>query len=705
MSIGLFADYNIYLDEFIKEHDFLDEDRLFWAELIESRLKTAKSISLPANTFNGKIHTFSLKLKLDLSQSDSLLMEELSDYFLSRYLVWRDKQKGLDLQFKADRLKNAESLEEWICLYEQKLDILLKNAASIRSTKAESSNALQQLKSHFSSLKIQPGKEALGEKIFLMHLVQFLPVLTRRIASISEYREKEVCEILLDNLFRSFLKSNTLQEMVDKKREQLSVYVKQLLNSAKIECFYSIDDVLNLGRLQIEAQEDVCASRNSNPYPLLKLNIFRLCRFKFHEYDHLNNSIPQWSLIKDASLDSEIDKKIKDIWQSLGGSLNPRENSDNIPACPETIEQAQRYYELYVSTDLVTNESKAYEFSQLLEKSTENGVLSFLLDEVERVVESRVNKNLTFVSNSNPGPKKLRHAVNSSCAMSRGPVKGTCPVNKDDAEETTSPLRLKLKRSMGGDFSEKKKRFLYSAKSISLSSLLFMSVTLGLGCVFIARSAVNQTVDGRDDSLLSLGTDDMYAVVSDLIKSPSKYDQAIEKIEPALTLKNENIGTRFTMSHRADRLTLNSSARAVTLNQFPDRIEQMIDHAGQIMLGVQQQSFLSESQAEKHFIVQDYPVTATWYGHEYDGKETASGESFDSQAYTVASSMLPFNSKLLLIDPESKTRVVVRVNDVPPSGAKLVISEKVAEALNVKDEGFANLQVGYPVSRIDTLMN
>ena len=409
MEVQLLASYKTYLDKFIQEHDFCDEDELFWSRLIDVKVFDA---SVTHEDLNSKAQELCLILKINLSQSDSSPVEELFSYFLSNYLVWKDKQKELSPHYKFDvwqKIKAAGVIDEWLSSYEEKLDLLLNDAAAKTSTKSEVYGACQQLKSQFISLKVQPEKEPLGKRVFLIHLLQFLPMLTRRLASISEYREKEVCEILLGNLSQSFARANVLREMIYKKREELSRFAKRLASAACIDKFYSADDLLSLGRLQLEAQE---AYTLSNANPLLKLNIFKLCCIKFHEYEPGNDLRVKWTVDRDASLDAEVKNTLQKIWCSLGGSLNPQENSDGIPASPETLEQAQRYYELYVSSDLIANKSKTCEFGDLLEKAIENGVLSFLLDEVEGVVESRLHVNSTCVSTLKPKPQEHIHVIN-----------------------------------------------------------------------------------------------------------------------------------------------------------------------------------------------------------------------------------------------------------------------------------------------------
>src|SRR4051812_4003495 len=80
-------------------------------------------------------------------------------------------------------------------------------------------------------------------------------------------------------------------------------------------------------------------------------------------------------------------------------------------------------------------------------------------------------------------------------------------------------------------------------------------------------------------------------------------------------------------------------------------------------------------------------VTTSWYGHQWDGRLTASGCRFRASGYTAASKTLPFGA-LLLVTRGSRSVVVV-VNDRGPyiAGRGLDLSLAAAEALGMRDIG------------------
>ena len=82
---------------------------------------------------------------------------------------------------------------------------------------------------------------------------------------------------------------------------------------------------------------------------------------------------------------------------------------------------------------------------------------------------------------------------------------------------------------------------------------------------------------------------------------------------------------------------------------------------------------------------------ASWYGKEFEGKPTASGEIFDLSLYTAAHPTLPFGSLLMVTNTQNMRQVTVRVNDRGPFVAARIIdlSMCAAEALDMISTGTA----------------
>jgi rare lipoprotein A len=82
---------------------------------------------------------------------------------------------------------------------------------------------------------------------------------------------------------------------------------------------------------------------------------------------------------------------------------------------------------------------------------------------------------------------------------------------------------------------------------------------------------------------------------------------------------------------------------------------------------------------------------ASWYGAEFDGRPTASGEIFNAALFTAAHPTLPFGTMLLVTNKQNNRRVMVRVNDRGPfvSARIIDISRAAAEQLDIISTGTA----------------
>ncbi len=87
--------------------------------------------------------------------------------------------------------------------------------------------------------------------------------------------------------------------------------------------------------------------------------------------------------------------------------------------------------------------------------------------------------------------------------------------------------------------------------------------------------------------------------------------------------------------------------------------------------------------------------TATWYGSEFHGQYTASGEVYNQNLLTAAHRSLPFGTLLKVTNNANGKSVVVRINDRGPfvRGRELDLSHKAAEELHIKEKGIAKLDV------------
>ncbi len=73
--------------------------------------------------------------------------------------------------------------------------------------------------------------------------------------------------------------------------------------------------------------------------------------------------------------------------------------------------------------------------------------------------------------------------------------------------------------------------------------------------------------------------------------------------------------------------------------------------------------FTEDTQAEKKVPAHLLRGVASWYGSVFDGRQTASGETFDMNAMTACHPTLPFGSLVRVVNLRNHRSVVVRITD------------------------------------------
>jgi len=86
---------------------------------------------------------------------------------------------------------------------------------------------------------------------------------------------------------------------------------------------------------------------------------------------------------------------------------------------------------------------------------------------------------------------------------------------------------------------------------------------------------------------------------------------------------------------------------------------------------------------------------ASWYGEEFQGSETASGERFDEGRLTAAHRRLPLGTRIRVTNLRNLRSVVLKVNDRGPHvrGRLLDVSRAAAERLGFQATGKATVRV------------
>lgn len=86
---------------------------------------------------------------------------------------------------------------------------------------------------------------------------------------------------------------------------------------------------------------------------------------------------------------------------------------------------------------------------------------------------------------------------------------------------------------------------------------------------------------------------------------------------------------------------------------------------------------------------------ASWYGAQFQGKPTASGEPFDQKDLTAAHKELPFGTEVRVTNQANGRSVIVRINDRGPFVGKRIIdlSRGAAERIGLIKRGVAPVKL------------
>ena len=86
---------------------------------------------------------------------------------------------------------------------------------------------------------------------------------------------------------------------------------------------------------------------------------------------------------------------------------------------------------------------------------------------------------------------------------------------------------------------------------------------------------------------------------------------------------------------------------------------------------------------------------ASWYGRQFHGRKTASGETFDMNGLTAAHRSLPLNCYVKVTNKTNGKSVVVKVNDRGPFHGNRVmdLSYGAAKQLGITSKGVGNVAI------------
>ena len=86
---------------------------------------------------------------------------------------------------------------------------------------------------------------------------------------------------------------------------------------------------------------------------------------------------------------------------------------------------------------------------------------------------------------------------------------------------------------------------------------------------------------------------------------------------------------------------------------------------------------------------------ASWYGPGFNGHRTASGEIYNQEEMTAASTVIPIGSHVIVTNLDNGRSVEVRINDHGPyvKGRKIDLSHGAARALGIVKPGTARVRI------------
>lgn len=88
---------------------------------------------------------------------------------------------------------------------------------------------------------------------------------------------------------------------------------------------------------------------------------------------------------------------------------------------------------------------------------------------------------------------------------------------------------------------------------------------------------------------------------------------------------------------------------------------------------------------------------ASWYGPDFNGKKTASGEIYDMYAMTAAHRYAPFGSNVRVVNLDNGRQTTVTINDRGPfvRGRIIDLSKKAAEEIGMMGSGTAKVRLEF----------
>lgn len=170
------------------------------------------------------------------------------------------------------------------------------------------------------------------------------------------------------------------------------------------------------------------------------------------------------------------------------------------------------------------------------------------------------------------------------------------------------------------------------------------------------------------------------AAESRITLSGSQDNAHIDRVLSELTRQHDNASSLVKSARQPASLALNSSLLANDSSQASndsDVLERLTAVASTSVSKFKQTGL------------------ASWYGRQFHGRKTASGDVFDMNGLTAAHRSLPLNCYVKVTNKDNGKSVVVKVNDRGPFHGNRVmdLSYGAAKRLGITNKGVGNVSI------------
>lgn len=185
-------------------------------------------------------------------------------------------------------------------------------------------------------------------------------------------------------------------------------------------------------------------------------------------------------------------------------------------------------------------------------------------------------------------------------------------------------------------------------------------------------------------------------------------DSNIESTTLAGSLLERTSGTPSSLGFTVVQNAANSSTRLNTAPVITTKITPVVKTAESISISVRDISSKKPTAVEEDGLMDRMNILAaqtvrrfnqnglaSWYGRQFNGRPTASGESFDMHAMTAAHRSLPLNCYIRVTNQDNGKSVVVKVNDRGPFHGNRILdlSYGAAQQIGIMSRGVGNVTI------------